>query len=319
MFVQLLKLAAVPAIMATACAAYGAEWMTDLDAACAKAKAEGKAVLVDFTGSDWCGWCVRLRSSILDTPAFQNYAKDKFVLMEVDVPKNVARIGAELHARNRQIAARYNVTSYPTMLVLNPEGEVLGGFIGGRDTMESVITPLNEALTTRNKTEEARQCEGKERAQALFAVYNQLHPSMRPYFRALRDEIAACDSENSTGIHNEIRDTNQMEHLKQQLNEIGADYAAGMQLLQQEIEKASATNHPLIARLRQDFIRRHQDHLVMEADSFEDVMKLKEVLLDLAEYSDFEDKADIRRETEEMFRNPEEVLNMLKSKREDKK
>ena len=48
-------------------------------------------------------------------------------------------------------------------------------------------------------------------------------------------------------------------------------------------------------------------------------MKLKEVLLDLAEYSDFEDKADIRRETEEMFRNPEEVLNMLKSKRESKK
>ena len=304
--------------MAMACAAYGAEWMTDLDAACAKAKAEGKAVLVDFTGSDWCGWCVRLRNTILDTPTFRNYAQDKFVLMEVDVPKNVARIGAELHARNRQIAARYNVTTYPTILVLNPEGEVLGGFVGGRDTMESVIKPLDEALTTRSKTEEASLLQGEARAQALFAVYNQLHPNMRPYFRSLRDEIAACDTQNSTGIHNEIRDTKQMEQLKQQLNEIGADYDAGMKLLQQEIEQASATNHPLIARMRQDFIRRHQDQLVMQANSLEDVMKLKKVLLDLAEYSDLEDAADIRRETEDMFRHPEEVLNMLKSKRESK-
>ena len=318
MYTQLLKLAVVPAIMATACASYGAEWMTDLDAACAKAKAEGKAVLVDFTGSDWCGWCVRLRSTILDTPTFQNYAKDKFVLMEVDIPKNVARIGAELHARNRQIAARYNVTSYPSVLVLNYKGEVLGGFIGGRDTIENVIKPLDEALTNNKKTTEARKLKGEARAQALFAVYNQLHPSMRPYFRTLRDEIAAADPKNTTGIHAEIRDTNQMEQLKQKMNTAGGDYEAGMKILQQEIEQASATNYPLIAQMRQDFIRRRQEHLVMHAKSIEDVMELKKVLLDLAEYSDFEDAADMRKETEEMFRNPEEVLEMLKAKQADK-
>ena len=78
----------VAMLLAVLAPAWAAEWMTDLEAAKAKAAAENKAVLVDFTGSDWCGWCIRLRKQVLDTPAFEAYARDKFVLMEVDVPQN---------------------------------------------------------------------------------------------------------------------------------------------------------------------------------------------------------------------------------------
>ena len=49
---------------------FAAEWLTELPAAQAKAAAENKAILVDFTGSDWCGWCIRLRKNVFDTPEF---------------------------------------------------------------------------------------------------------------------------------------------------------------------------------------------------------------------------------------------------------
>ena len=102
--------------------AWAAEWMTDLEAAKAKAAAENKAVLVDFIGSDWCGWCIRLRKQVLDTPAFEQYAKDKFVFMEVDVPRN-PKFDKELRARNEKLCDQYGVDGFPTILVLTPQAE----------------------------------------------------------------------------------------------------------------------------------------------------------------------------------------------------
>src|SRR6516164_4462442 len=64
------------------------EWFTDAQAAQAKAKAENKLVLLDFTGSDWCGWCKRLKKNVFDKPEFADFAQSKLVLVEVDFPHN---------------------------------------------------------------------------------------------------------------------------------------------------------------------------------------------------------------------------------------
>jgi len=61
-------------------------WLTDLPKAQAQAKAENKIVLLDFTGSDWCGWCIKFRKEVLDTPEFQAYAAKNVVLVELDFP-----------------------------------------------------------------------------------------------------------------------------------------------------------------------------------------------------------------------------------------
>src|SRR5689334_15851945 len=65
---------------------HAAEWLTDLPTALAKAKAEGKSVLMDFTGSDWCPWCIRLRKEIFDQTAFQKFADENLILVELDFP-----------------------------------------------------------------------------------------------------------------------------------------------------------------------------------------------------------------------------------------
>ena len=299
---------------------YGAEWLTDFDAAKAEAKATGKAILVDFTGSDWCGWCVRLRSTILDSAAFQDYAKDKFVFMEVDIPRNVKKIGEKQHAINSSIARQYNITSYPSILVLDHEGKVMGGFIGGRDTLDNVVRPLDAALRYQKETEAARKCSNTtEKAIRLYKVYMELDPALKPYFRPLRDEIANLDTANKTGIHDEIRDTTQIENLKAKLADGSLNYKQGMALMQEALQSASAQNKEKLLMMSLDYAQRRQNHLVMTASSIEEVMELKEVLLQQAEFSPESERADIRSRIEEEFAKPEEILEMLILKRKGEK
>src|SRR5690349_15819737 len=63
-------------------------WLTDLPKAQAQAKQEDRMVLMNFTGSDWCSWCIKLDKEIFQTADFAEYAGKNLVLMEVDFPKN---------------------------------------------------------------------------------------------------------------------------------------------------------------------------------------------------------------------------------------
>ncbi|MBR4310384.1 MAG: thioredoxin family protein, partial [Akkermansia sp.] len=149
--------------------AFAAEWMTDLNAAKTKAAAENKAVLVDFTGSDWCRYCILLKKNVFDTPEFETYAADKFVLVEIDVPNDVSRVGgAENAAKNQALCQEYQISGFPTIMVMNAEGNVLGGFVGGQPDVQSAVKPLNAALTNGSKLAEAEKLQGTEKAKALL-------------------------------------------------------------------------------------------------------------------------------------------------------
>src|SRR5262245_21345988 len=74
-------------------------WGTDANAALAQAKKEKKLVVLNFTGSDWCGWCIKLKKEVFDTTEFSNYTKDNLVLVEVDFPSKKKQ-SAELKKAN---------------------------------------------------------------------------------------------------------------------------------------------------------------------------------------------------------------------------
>jgi protein disulfide-isomerase len=105
-------------------------WMTDLPKAQAKAKEEKKLVLVDFTGSDWCGWCKKAKKDILDTPEFAEYAKNNLVLVELDFPSAKIEQSAELKKTNKALQNQYGVRGFPTFLLVNGEGKELGRQVG---------------------------------------------------------------------------------------------------------------------------------------------------------------------------------------------
>ena len=104
-------------------------WLTDLPKAEAQAKTENKIVLMDFTGSDWCSWCIKFKQEVLDTPEFQAYAAKNVVLVELDFPsKKVLPDG--LKKTNAALKDQYNINGYPTLVVLDKSGKEIGRQVG---------------------------------------------------------------------------------------------------------------------------------------------------------------------------------------------
>ncbi len=103
----------------------GAHWSEDVAASLTQAKAENKDVLMDFTGSDWCGWCIKLRKEVFDTGEFQKDAAGKFVLVEMDFPNRKAQ-SAAIKAQNKEWQAKFEIRGYPTIMLLDGEGRPFG-------------------------------------------------------------------------------------------------------------------------------------------------------------------------------------------------
>lgn len=104
-------------------------WTTDYKKAQEEAKASHKLLLLDFTGSDWCGFCIQLDKAILQQPRFKDYASKNLVLMEVDFPRRKAQ-SAETQKQNMELARRYQIEGFPTLVVLNGEGKTVWRYDG---------------------------------------------------------------------------------------------------------------------------------------------------------------------------------------------
>ncbi len=290
--------------------AFAAEWMTDLEAAKAKAAAEGKAVLVDFTGSDWCGFCIRLRKDVLDKPAFAEYAKDKFVLMEVDLPHNPAA-DQEMLKRNNELCEKYHVSGFPTVMVLTPEGHVAGGFAGAPTTLEGVAEPLDAALATIPAIKAAEALEGEAKLKALHAIYKEMDRDLRG---SLRDRLAEMDVNNVTGIQDEIKAMKQMRDIQVQLvkaTNAGADGHVMLAIVEAGLKEACPEN---LAKLLQFKVGIQ----LSLAETVEDVQAAKETLLQMAEADPANAEA-IRAAAEQQFADPQKLLETVKARRANKK
>ena len=100
-------------------------WSEDYDKALAQAKAEKKHVVLDFTGSDWCGWCIKLDKEVFSQAEFGEYAKKNLVLVELDYPRSKEQ-SKEIKAQNAKLQGEYQIKGYPTIIVLDSEGKKVG-------------------------------------------------------------------------------------------------------------------------------------------------------------------------------------------------
>jgi protein disulfide-isomerase len=125
------------------------DWMTDLGKAQAKAKEEHRLVLMDFTGSDWCIWCAKLRQEVFSTPEFTAYAKTNLVPVEIDFPRQKEQT-AELKKANQALQAKYAIQGYPTVIVLNSQGKKIGELGYNEGGPKPFVAKL-EALKAKDK------------------------------------------------------------------------------------------------------------------------------------------------------------------------
>ena len=178
-----------------------AEWLTRLPDAQAVAHRENKLILVDFTGSDWCGPCIQLRRQVLDTPAFGKYAADSVVLLEVDMPQR-KNFDAALKARNEALCTRFGVRGFPTVMVLTPGGQVVGGFPPGLKSVADACKALDQARESASVLQKADAAGGAQRAALLAQVYRAL-PAGKSFDAAraaLREQIRKASPQDVTGL-----------------------------------------------------------------------------------------------------------------------
>ena len=120
-------------LAAVATAAADIEWLTDYKKAQEEAKSANKVVLVEFTGSDWCPPCIKLKREVFDKREFQEYAAKNYVLLEIDFPRAKAQ-SEEARHQNEELAMKFGVRVFPTTLLIDGEGKpivILEGYPPG--------------------------------------------------------------------------------------------------------------------------------------------------------------------------------------------
>ena len=123
------------------------DWLNDFKKAQREATATKKFLLLDFTGSDWCGWCRKFDKEVFSQPQFKDYARQNLVLLEVDFPRAKPQ-SVEVRKQNLELANQYQVQGFPTIVVLDGNGQKLwqydGYFPGGPDAFIAQLEKLRK-------------------------------------------------------------------------------------------------------------------------------------------------------------------------------
>lgn len=119
-------------------------WTEDIDSAFKTAAAEGKSVFIDFTGSDWCYWCILADKNIFSTSEWEKFSK-KMVCLKVDFPKNNKPDAATMQKR-RALAREFNVRGYPTFVLASPDRKEIARLRAGKKDAAVFIAEVEKVL-----------------------------------------------------------------------------------------------------------------------------------------------------------------------------
>ena len=286
--------------------AIGAEWMTDFDAAKARAAKEDKAVLIDFTGSDWCGYCIKLRRDVFDKDDFTVYAKDKFVLLEIDQPRKI-KMAPEKLAANRKLAETYGVDGYPTVLVVDSEGTLMGGFCGYPGSADEVQDLLDNAYDNYKKLRDA----GKDKKlEVLRSIYDGLDEDLQECADSLRHAIIAADPEDKAGLRKSMAAKEERRGILDELHEAPTPQRC-LEIIDAHLPGISVENRTGLLAMKELI-------LLNTARSVDDVIKARDTIAAALETEkDPKIIAAIRKNIEERYKDPAETLRLIRDDEEE--
>lgn len=178
-------------------------WLTDWAAAKAQATKEGKHLLVNFSGSDWCAWCIRLDREVFSQEAFLAKAREKFVLVLLDFPQDASHQAPELKKQNEALQDQFAIEGFPSVFLVKADGTPFartGYRDGGPEAYLAHLDELLEQHAELVKLEAALpQAVGIERAKLLDEICsNMLVDSPRKI--EYMTEIVALDADNAAGL-----------------------------------------------------------------------------------------------------------------------
>lgn len=181
-------------------------WTEDFAAAKKQAAEGDKDLLINFTGSDWCGWCIKLKEEAFDHDAFKEGVADKFVLVELDYPQDKSKLSEATIEQNDELKDKYMIQGYPTIVVATADGKpyaTTGYQPGGPEAYVKHLDDLRAKKETQEKAlEAARASDGVEKAQALISFLQSTGLSdemTAAFYGDIVAEIKEADPEDQAG------------------------------------------------------------------------------------------------------------------------
>lgn len=124
---------------------YDSDWLTDFEAARQQSEATGRPILIDFTGSDWCHFCILLNNEVFSEEAFKAFAAEHLVLLKIDFPRQNP-LPEDVAAANRELAMKYGIRGYPTIILADKDGKEFARTGYRRGGVDAYIEHLKELL-----------------------------------------------------------------------------------------------------------------------------------------------------------------------------
>jgi thioredoxin-related protein len=218
--------AALMALIGTSLAG-GEGWTSGFEAAKKQAAESKKDLLIDFTGSDWCGWCIKLNDEVFKHDAFKDGVKDNFVLVELDFPKDKTKVSDEVRAQNEKLSEKYGIEGFPTILLTDEKGRPYAKTGYQKGGPEKYVAHLNELRTKKTARDEAfaaaDKAEGVEKAKALVAALDAMNLSdamVAGFYADVVERIKAADPQDSTGFSKKAAAAGRLKEFQSQLQEV---------------------------------------------------------------------------------------------------
>lgn len=224
----------------------GEGWSQDYEAAKKQAAADGKDLLIDFTGSDWCGWCIKLNDEVFKHEPFKTGVKDSFVLVELDYPRDKSKLSEETQKQNAELGEKYAVSGYPTILLCDAGGRPYAATGYQPGGPEKYVAHLNELRERKVKRDEAfaaaAKVEGVDRAKALVTALDamELEDGMvANFYGDIASQISKADPEDETGFAKKSAVKKRLMQFQEKLQEIGRkrDHAAALALVDDTLKE----------------------------------------------------------------------------------
>lgn len=180
------------------------EWMSNFKEAQQKAAAENKDLLVNFTGSDWCGWCIKLVDEVFQHESFKQGVADKFVLLEIDFPRDKTKLDQATQQQNEMLQEKYSIQGFPTIMLLDSEGLPYGqtGYQAGGP--EKYLTHLDNLIMIKDQRDialkAAEELQGVAKAKALTDALKLVPEGQLNHYSDVSQQITMLDPKDQSGF-----------------------------------------------------------------------------------------------------------------------
>ena len=199
-------------------------WIQDYEQALKLAAAQGKDIIMDFTGSDWCGWCIKLDEEVFAKQEFIDVVPNKFVLLKLDYPQDKSIITEEVKIQNEALQKKYPVAGFPTIFVTDAQGRPYAQTGYQEGGPEKYIEHLNKLQATKIKMDELikkagdQAAAGADKAKFIDEALTLLPDGIASIFYGSHiDQIIELDAENKAGLKDKYVKLRKIDALRQEM------------------------------------------------------------------------------------------------------